>query len=385
MEPTENVSGIQNSSTKSNGSPTKKLSFTERLELCERDMMNGFTDDLPEECYTQNYGHQSQEVMQSQESIVLSDDEINYSMNKSAVNAIDNRFDVIDIDINGMNNDFDAIDNDLNDMDNNFDMEEDYYNRYLPSPLEFNLIETNSSCNLDSDDKLVNQSVCNIFERTFEHGNSPVTTITKQRSTGAKTLKKVNSAMVLGSHYEIDMPSTSKANINQLKTPDKTYKMIGFDAVEKPTHSPVDQSDEPRTDLSNDDYYIRVGSVTPKPNYEDMDTAQIEAELRAFGLKPSLRRRQAIICLDYIYNRTHPYMEIGNESVTNSQDLNQGRELNGITGDNESNHPKINFNIGFAAHNLADDKFKQKAVEKIFLPSALRAKVSIFYRSYQAA
>lgn len=315
--------------------------------------MNGFTDDVPEECYTQNFGHQSQELvlsqdlMQSQESIVLSDDEINYSMIKGAVHA----------------------------TDNDFDMEEDFYNRFLPSPLEFNLMEPSSSCNFDSDEKLVDKSVCNIFERTFEHGNSPVSAITKKKSIGAKTLKKVNSAMVLSSHYNTDVPSTSTSNMNRLKTPDKTYKMIDFDSAEKPNHSPIGQPEEPSTDLSNDEYYIRVGSVTPKPNYEDMDTAQLEAELRTFGLKPSLRRRQAIICLDYIYNRMHPLMEIGNESVENSQKLSRYTQPKG-TSDNECNDPKINFNIGFATHNLVDEKFKQKNVEKIFLPSALRAKVS---------
>lgn len=354
VKPIENVSDTQNNSTTSNGSLVKKLSFTERLELYERDMINGFTEDLPEECFSQNYGHQSQELMQSQESIVLSDvsdDEINYSMNKGAVHAIEN----------------------------DFNMDEDYYNRFMPSPLKFDLAEPSSSCNFDSDEKLINQSVCNIFEKTFEQSNSPLSAITKRKPIGAKTLKKVNSAMALGSHYENDTPSTSTNNMKRLKTPDKTYQMIDFDSAEKPNHSPAGQPKDGCTDLSNEEYYIRVGSVTPKPNYEDMNITQLEIELRSFGLKPSLRRRQAIICLDYIYNRTHPLMEISVESIDNSQKLNRNREPNGITSDNESNDLKINFNIGFAAHNLVDEKFKQKVVEKIFLPSALRAKVSESY------
>lgn len=336
---------------KSNGSLVlvKKLSFTERLELYEKDMLNGFTADIPAECFNRSQRDQSQELLlQSQESIVLSDDEINYSMNKGAVHALAD---------------------DLN-------ADEDYYNCYMPSPIEFNLVDSNS--NSDTDEKLVDQSVCNIFEKTFEHNSSPMSAVAKRKSIGAKSLKKINSDMVLGSRYGHEIPSTSNVSL----TPNKAYEMIDFDSPKKQSNSPLSQqATETRMDLSNDEYDIRVGSVTPKPNYANMDTSTLEMELRKFGLKPSLRRRQAIICLEYIYNRTHPLMECANElnnspkSQRKSQDIPNNAEA--------TNDLKINYNIGFAAHRLVDEKFKRKVFANVVLPSALRAKVSIqFFQNF---
>lgn len=324
---------------------TKKLSFTERLELYEKDMMNGFTAELPAECYSN-----SQSQMQSQESIVLSDDEINYSINKGGEHEPDR----------------------LEQVDNIADNE--FYNYYLPSPIDFNLLDPNS--NLEPEEKLMNQSVCNILEKTFEHGNSPVGASTKRKSIGAKSLKKVNSETVLGSRYGNVMPSTSTSTTNRFKLmPDKPNRTP--ENKSKPLSS--QPTVETRTDLSNEDYYIRLGSVSPKPNYEQMDTTTIELELRKFGLKPSLRRRQAIICLEYIYNRTHPVLE----NVTHLPEITQMTETKDIPKYNdEDSGREINFNIGFSAYNLVDEVIKKHEVNRIFLPSALRAKVVLCDRFY---
>lgn len=349
----KDVNENRNVSSKSNESAgfTKKLSFTERLELYERDMLNGFTDDLPAECYTQAQSQckiQSQ-LNQSQESIVLSDDEINYSMKKGAVHAME---------------------------DDDFYMENDnhIYDYPIPSPIDFNLDDANS--NQESDEKLMNQSVCNILEKTFDHCQSPIAKDVKTQKIGAKSLKKVNSEKVLGSRYGSAIPSTSTSSTNRLRlTPNKST--LNLESPTKTTSSPFSQPiAEIRTDLSNEEYIIHVGSVSPKPNYEEMDVSQLEIELRKFGLKPSLRRRQAIICLEYIYNRTHPIMENAVE-MENSPGKNECKD---IPNDNDENSgPKINFNIGFGAHNLIDEKFKRREVNKIFLPSALRAKVILLF------
>lgn len=346
----KDVNENRNVSSKSNESVgfTKKLSFTERLELYERDMLNGFTDDLPAECYTQA---QSQfqiksQLNQSQESIVLSDDEINYSMKKDAVHAMEN-----------------------DDMED----ENRIYDYYIPSPIDFNIDDANS--NQESDEKLMNQSVCNILEKTFDHCPSPIAIVTKTKKIGAKSLKKVNSETVLGSRYGNAIPSTSTSSTNRVKlTPDKNT--LNLESPVKATNSPFSQTiAETRTDLSNEEYIIHVGSVSSKPNYEEMDASQLEMELRKFGLKPSLRRRQAIICLEYIYNRTHPIME----NVIEMENSPKKNECKDIPNDNdEDSDAKINFNIGFGAHNLVDEKFKIREVNKIFLPSALRAKVIFF-------
>lgn len=286
---------------------TKPLSFTERLQLYENDMLNGFTADIPLEHL--NYSQQL-----SQDSITISDDEINYSMN-----------------INGKHG---LID----------DGEECENNKSLVDPIELNFHEPIP--NTETEEKLINDSVCNIFERTFDHGNgSPIVQKPINKFKTSRTLKKVNSEMVFSSRA-----SSSKVDPSPKKNPSQPNETI---------------------DLSDENYFIRVGSVSPKPNYEEMDTITLEIELRKFGLKPSLRRRQAIICLDYIYNRTHPFME--NEEVSSPAKKHASNELEkDIPKTNES---QVKFNIGFAADHLVDSNFKAQEVKKVFLPSCPRAKV----------
>lgn len=374
----------------------KKLSFTERLELFEKDMLNGFTADIPDELLTQ-----SQNPMQSQESIELSDDEINYSMRNGAKNVIhvdDDDEDEGDDHLDDDHQDYDHQNDGDGDCDkdaenenhnvntndniiwtNGFNTDDDFIwandvnmnddDNYMQSnPMEFNFRD--SSSNLETEANLVDKSVCNIFEKTFEtHNYSPVVDVIKQKS--SKSFKKVNSESVLRSHYDNPVPSTSKL------TPTKHDRSAEYKSPIKLNSSPFSQpTQEIRMDLSNDEYHIRTGSITPKPNYEEMDTIAIEMELRKYGLKPSLRRRQAIICLEYIYNRTHPFIE-------NVDDIDDpGKEApieeSNEPVDDQVTDPQINFNVGFTACNLTDERFKTHSEEKIFLPSNLRAKVKIF-------
>lgn len=321
----------------------KKLSFTERLELYEKDMLNGFTADIPVDIL-----NQSQQQL-SQESINLSDDEINYSMcNGAKPHTADD------------------------DHDDDFEID-------VSSPIKLDSPDSNSNSNhMDSEQTLINQSVCNILEKTFEQCASPVQVNHKKQSK-SKTLKKFQSETVLTTRYRQDAPSTSSANNRILMTPNKNQPK---------QCSPISQRsiEETRMDLSNDDYYIRLGSISPKPNYELIDASTLELELRKYGLKPSLSRRQAIICLDYIYNRTHPFMDSAEEDLCNSlknskHSSSSTTQLNTVNEaidiDANSKDSQINFNVGFAAHNLVDEKFKASEVSKIFLPSAPRAKVRL--------
>lgn len=317
------------------------------------DMLNGFTADLRVDILSQ-----SQQQL-SQESIDLSDDEINYSMRIGSMPQA-------------------AMDDDL----------DDECDDEVLSPIEFDSSSNSNANHVDAEQSLVNQSVCNIFEKTFEKCVSPISVNKKAR--GPKTLKKFQSETVLSTQYDRAVPSTSTASNSRIQmTP--TKNQFQFESPRKPKeNSPISQPPiETRMDLSNDEYHIRIGSISPKPNYEQMDASTLEMELRKFGLKPSLSRRQTIICLDYIYNRTHPVMESGsdlgnslknNKCSTSNNQLNLIDEpistnVNGI--DSDPKDPQINFNVGFAAHNLIDEKFKCRQVDKVFLPSVPRAKVSL--------
>lgn len=324
VNPVKKSTELQTENNSSNPTiATKKLSFTERLKLYEEDLENGFTADI-------QIDHLDRDQL-SQESIVLSDDEINYSMitdrkrdSSESANGIDED-DIIVID---------PIEFEKND--------------YMPTA--------------ETEEKLVNSSVSNIFERTFENASgSPFAEKAKPKSSFSKTLKKVNSERVFTA-ARFTCPMTKEQPFNE------------YHVAPKHSQSSQSKNDVP-TDLSDENYIIRVGSVSPKPNYEEMDTIALENELRKFGLKPSLRRRQAIICLDYIYNRTHPFMLIDSPVVSGSPAKAAQSNAPGTSGLKRTNESQLNFNIGFGVYNLVDEKFKQSKVDQIFLPSWPRAKV----------
>lgn len=297
---------------------TKKLSFTERLKLYEEDLENGFTADI-------QIDHLDRDQL-SQESIVLSDDEINYSM---------------------------ITDRKLDSSDSAKGIDED--DIIVIDPIEFE--KNDYMPTAEAEEKLVNNSVSNIFERTFENASgSPFAEKAKPKSSFSKTLKKVNSERVFTARLTKEQP------LNE------------YHVAPKHAQSSQSKNDVP-TDLSDENYIIRVGSVSPKPNYEKMDTIALETELRKFGLKPSLRRRQAIICLDYIYNRTHPFMLIDSHVVSGSPVKAGQSDAPGTSGLKRTNESQLNFNIGFGVYNLVDEKFKQSQVNQIYLPSWPRAKV----------
>lgn len=313
----------------------KTLSFTERLEMCDRDVENGFKFDVPtfEANLSQNLSQLSQESD-------ISDNEINYS-------RIGEKNQSVRVECNLQLSD-DGF-NEINDFNNS-------------NPIDFNMPELYNPV-LESEDVLMNKSVCNILEKTFDHGNSPICA-TKTKRIGAKTLKKINSESVLSSRY--DLPSTSKAADNEFP-----YQPTDWGTPKKTVAAQSSQSSI-NTDLSNDDYIIRIGSVSPKPNFEQMGRTEIEVELRKFGLKPSMSRRHAIICLDYIYIRMHPFLE--NASLEKSVEKSPNTQQV-VAQNQQQKNDLINFNVGFSSHNLADEKFKTVHVDQIFLPSRPRAKV----------
>lgn len=307
----------------------KVLSFTERLELMDRDVLNEFRIDVPSNLFDNvEYNRTPQQL--TQESIELSDEEINYSMNFGKNISIDDK-------------ELSSPTTAVNEPENHND-DEDFMFDY--------------GCNeVDgvNDLELVNQSICDMFEKTFEYrdvskGNEHRDkSITPKNNT--KIWKKMHSERVFGSkHCHSPVPNR---NSNLAPTASKGTNTS--------------------TDLSTDDYIIRYGALSPTPDYESMEMVDLQQELKKFGLKLSLKKRQAIICLEYIYNRTHPYIQ-GDASC---EVVKAKKARDEIPMPNEANAPnetKLNFNIGFSLDNLVDAKFQQTDIEQCFLPSWPRAK-----------
>lgn len=139
--------------------------------------------------------------------------------------------------------------------------------------------------------------------------------------------------------------------------------------------------DDEEIDMSNENYVIKVGGLLPKPNFEQMGQDEILEGLKKNGLKLSLNRRQAIICLEHIYNRTHPYIEHVPKAL-NPKALQQ--TVTSIRSDivePKKSHVepnKLNYNKGFSKENIvAPDQKQVTLVEgNLFLPSNPRSKVS---------
>lgn len=309
----------------------KVLSFTERLELMDRDVLGDFNLDVPINILDSVENNEMKTSQQmTQESIELSDDEINYSMNFGKNTSID---------VNEMSSPTTALNEPRNhneDEDFNFDY----------------------GCNaMDgvNDLELVNQSICDMFEKTFEYRDASKGNENRDKSItpkdNTKIWKKTHSERVLGTkrrHSPVSNRTTSLAPAASTNTITST-------------------------DLSTDDYIIRYGALSPTPDYDRMEMVDLQQELKKFGLKQSLKKRQAIICLEYIYNRTHPYIE-GDAPCEVVKTKNARDERLMPHDANVPNETKLNFNIGFSRDHLVDAKFQQTEVDQCFLPSWPRAK-----------
>lgn len=308
------------------------LSFTERLELMDRDVVNEFKSDIAADVFGSNELQSSHQL--SQDSIELSDNEPNYSKNSAEKSPIDTQA----LQLSPM-----AAENEIMNFNDDDDFNFDY------------------GCNaavMTTDLDLVNQSVCEMLEKTFEYrdsGHEMNRDESKTPKSNAKVWKKTHSERVLGTkrnHSPISFTrNVSKPNCH-LASSVSTRTII-------------------TADLSTDDYIIRYGTLSPMPDYDSMEMSDLQQELRKYGLKQSLKKRQAIICLEYIYNRTHPYIDSDATDDAAKSNKSPNEKLNA---DSASAEPNLNFNIGFSRDHLVDEKFQKLEVERVFLPSWPRSK-----------
>lgn len=302
----------------------------------DRDVLDEFKIDVPTVLFDNNVEFNERRTSQqmSQESIELSDDEINYSMNFGRTSVIDG------------------------DESTSPENEQPNYNDDVNIDFDYGCNAVNGENDLD----LINQSICEMFEKTFEYRDAVKTNESRERDESitpkcsTKIWKKTHSERVLGTKRG-HSPVSNNRNASNRNCNAATA---------------ISTATDTSTDLSTDDYIIRCGTLPPAPDYDTMEVADLQRELRKFGLKQSLKKRQAIICLEYIYNRTHPYIvEDGATGDTAKKKKATNEASNAPSVPNET---KLNFNIGFSLDHLVDAKFQQAQVERFFLPSWPRAK-----------
>ncbi|EAT39744.1 AAEL008482-PA [Aedes aegypti] len=71
------------------------------------------------------------------------------------------------------------------------------------------------------------------------------------------------------------------------------------------------------------DIEIRLDCVSPRPDYERMESPELHRELFKYGMK-QLKRRKAVQFLNYIYDQTHPFVEVVDEDECICDDEDHG-------------------------------------------------------------
>lgn len=125
-------------------------------------------------------------------------------------------------------------------------------------------------------------------------------------------------------------------------------------------------------------YQVRTGKlVSPKPNYENMDSPTRLEHLKKYGLK-TLSKRKAVICLEHIYNRLHPYIELDeHDDLDTILNQNGKQKRHAIDSDNNRIDIKatpVETSASQAPRQIHFDTL-QESEDVFYLPSAPRAKV----------
>lgn len=240
------------------------------------------------------------------------------------------------------------------------------------SPLETETRELPGHFGAITEEDLISKSICDIFERSFDY-QSPITNLSIDRTSSRKFKKNISESVLSsgiasnGLIRQVKYPDANEQPILQslLESEKKQESQQGLSISNIQTESiPINQEKVPAEDLSNNEYLVRYEETSIKPDYEHMDLAEIQLELKNYGLKKSLKKHQAIICLNYIYNRTHPFIE---------KDPSNTKEK---VGHSNGTGCSLNFNIGFANDNLVNSLRSYQIEENVFLPSWPRNKVN---------
>lgn len=227
---------------------------------------------------------------------------------------------------------------------------------------------------MSEEEVLLNQSICDIFEKSFNY-HSVMQDFSPEKNTGRK-FQKINSESTI--QLQSIAPGNSFTGHKIYNEPiintcleSNKYK---FPAEKNGKEINLNDSNV-IADLSNNEYIAKYEMVSIKPDFEHMETANIQAELKKYGLKTSLKRHQAIICLNYIFNRTHPFIE--EDPVHLAEQLSkQNEQHKPLTSEEPSLGP--NFNIGFSNDDLVNNLRSYKISDEIIvLPTWPRNKVCI--------
>lgn len=389
-------------------SVTKHLSFTERLELYNSDPALGNTDDFTACC------HKSQS---SQDSIVISDDEINYSLNPNVVyEALNgNSFNMHSqesIELSDSEDDHKKIDSQR--PDSEIEERESFRSLNLSNgsdcasekSLDINFDDENFNSNHSLEEDLINISVREMCQKEFVSGSAKLSTaknfsrtvsdMTFERSK-LKNIPTTPIKFIELSDDEFDefdelikgLKNTPVAGNKSIEIQRDDFdkllddgKLSDLAMLNSPPSS--SQSNEFIVQSMDQIYEVRTGAlVSPKPDYENMNSPTRLEHLKKYGLK-ALSKRKAVICLEHIYNRLHPFIELDahdemEEIFSQKVPVTEpDKRIANVGNSQQSTSSTFNYlrknNVGSS---IVENKFDilQENEVVFYLPSAPRAKV----------
>lgn len=268
------------------------------------------------------YFHSQSSDVTSQESISISDEELNYSSFHSTSFAGKDKNNAIKY----------VITSDESEID-------DYSSNKLISPLlEKSVAVSCRSINEfqyfkeDFDEYPLNSSafycsstdmrvITNLTDE-INQKNSQIENITSEKSKlllQQQDIDETTEAISSGSNCEYFL-NTHTSTLTPLKDEsNKINSRLEEAAAEKNETQPQKQNtiETPEAATPKDGVMMKTKNITPMLNYENMDTPHIIKELDKYGLKP-LKRRRGVQLLKYIYETTHPI--VGDEEKISSDE-----------------------------------------------------------------
>lgn len=316
----------------------------------------------------------------NEDSIEISDDEINYSMSHESPRTQPRHHKYPHL----LQSDEPIFNESLQQIfDDNFD-----------PPVELHL-QVNNKPTEDID--LIDQSVRSIVRKDFVSNTKPRTS----GSTSGTPLRRTTSAML--GHVPNQPPTKFLSRLDETIVKDFSMNYDSFDDLLQGLNLPdnarqLEKSPPPKEDEhtftvihDGSTFEVKIGQrcVSPKPNFESMDSPTISRQLIKYGLKP-LVRRKAIICLEHIYNRMHPFVDCPNEESSLSrsdfdaqlqhEELEVSTELPSnadVSGASTSNSLTLYTTKNSTTKSLPSDFFVyfMNFQTEYYLPSPPRAKV----------
>lgn len=335
----------------------------------------------------------------SQESIVISDDEVNYSISRSRKKSTD----YPPVASTSIDFDFADIDNLIENRSPSTAASNDDLCKIFDETM-------NESPNRKDEIDMMNESIGSLFGKSSRktpkkstNFRRTISDLSMVAATQCAKSSKYSEFLDISISHDIAPPAVQKLAINDDDF-DEFDAMIYGHSFTQPNNDSVHElcndnkssatKERQQFEITHNGntFSVKCGdAVSPKPNYYLMDSPTRALHLKKYGLKP-LKRQKAVICLEHIYNRLHPFIQIDRtDSVEQCLLTQSGAKENGnqilsqsatVSRTPKKSSKSFGFNLSTTENVIyADSEFIEynNDNQTFFLPSVPRSKVCMLF------